>query len=347
MLKLKVKASKPYDVVIAKGILDNIANEITEVKSPCKAVIISDDNVWALYGDKVKRLLAEAGFEVGEFVFKNGEESKNMETALSITECCFENQLTRSDLMIALGGGIVGDICGFASSIYLRGIDFIQIPTTLLSAIDSSVGGKTGVNCSYGKNLIGAFHQPVKVICDPDTFNTLPCDIYTAGICEALKYGVICDKKLFDSIANKSCDIEGLIHRCLEIKAKIVEKDEFDHGERQLLNFGHTLAHSIEALSNFEISHGHAVGLGMLLMARACESKGLCEKGVSTSINDALVSYSVINESRFTEKDLALTALNDKKRKGDSITLVIPEYIGKCSLHKIKINELENFITAG
>lgn len=345
MLKLNVKTSKPYDVVIGKGLLDNIANEILEVKKPCRAIIVSDDTVWALYGERVKNQLTGAGYTVCECIFKSGESSKNMETVLSLLECCFSNQLTRSDLAIALGGGIVGDVCGFMSSVYLRGIDFVQIPTTLLSAIDSSVGGKTGVNCSHGKNLIGAFHQPVKVICDPLVFNTLPYDIYTAGICEALKYGVIRDNELFENIANNSFDTEEMIYRCVEIKANIVANDEFDHGERQLLNLGHTLAHSIEALSGYEISHGHAVGLGMLCITRACEKAGLCTPGSSKRIKKALVSYNVIDNNPYTPKELAAIALNDKKRKGDSITLVIPEYIGKCSLHKINISELEEFIT--
>ena len=345
MLKLNVKTSKPYDVIIGKGLIENIGKEITDIKKPCKCIIVSDDNVWALYGEKIKRSLINVGFEICECVFKNGEGSKNMETVLSLLECCFENQLTRSDLAIALGGGIVGDVCGFMASVYLRGIDFIQIPTTLLSAIDSSVGGKTGVNCKYGKNLIGAFRQPIKVICDTDTFNTLPDDIYTAGICEALKYGVIRDKKLFYDISDRSFNMEEMIYRCVEIKAEIVANDEFDHGERQLLNFGHTLAHSIEALSEYKISHGHAVGIGMLLMAKACEKKGLCESGASDSIKTALINYNVNDAISFTPKELSEIALKDKKRKGDGITIVIPEYIGKCSLHNIKISELEEFIT--
>lgn len=347
MKKLRVKTSRPYDVVVGSGLLDNIADEIAEIKKPGKCIIISDDNVWALYGEKLKNALTEKGYSASECVFPHGEASKTMDTVETLLECCFENQLTRSDFAIALGGGIVGDVTGFMSSIYLRGIDFIQIPTTLLAAIDSSVGGKTGVNCAHGKNLIGAFHQPVKVICDTDTFNTLPEDIYTAGICEALKYGVIRDAELFESMLDENSNIEDTVYRCIEIKAQIVENDEFDHGERQLLNFGHTLGHSIEALSKYEISHGHGVGLGMLLITKACEDKGICEKGVSDKIKNALIQFNVINECPYTPSELASVAMNDKKRKGNSITLVVPEYIGKCSLHKIKINELEEFITVG
>ncbi|MBE6573060.1 MAG: 3-dehydroquinate synthase [Ruminococcaceae bacterium] len=345
MLNLMVNTSQSYEVVIGPSLLSDIALEISKVKAPGKCIIVSDDIVWALYGESTKSSLIDAGYEVCEFIFENGEHSKNMETVLSILECCFENHLTRSDFAIALGGGIVGDITGFASSIYLRGIDFIQIPTTLLSAIDSSVGGKTGVNCFYGKNLIGAFHQPLRVICDTDTFNTLPYDIYTAGICEALKYGVIRDEKLFYDIADNSFNIEEMIYRCIEIKAEIAAKDEFDHGERQLLNFGHTLAHSIEALSDFNISHGHAVGIGMLLITKACEDKGLCKHGTSDKIRKALDEFKVINTVPYSQKELVSIAMNDKKRKGNTITLVIPEYIGKCILHKIDISELESFIT--
>ena len=288
MKSIKVRTSQPYNVIIGSKLLDNIAGEVSEIKKPGKCIIISDDIVWALYGERVKNNLINGGYTVCECVFPHGESSKTMDTVETLLQCCFENQLTRYDFAIALGGGIVGDVTGFMSSIYLRGIDFIQIPTTLLAAIDSSVGGKTGVNSSFGKNLIGAFHQPVKVICDTDTFNTLPDDIYTAGICEALKYGVIKDKDLFDKILSENTNIEDTVYRCIEIKAQIVENDEFDHGERQLLNFGHTLGHSIEALSDYEISHGHAVGLGMLLITKACENKNICENGVYDRIKDIL-----------------------------------------------------------
>lgn len=343
MNTINVKTTKPYEVRVGKGLLDNIAREIETVKKPGKCIIISDDNVFSLYGETVKTSLTEAGYTVYEAVFPHGEESKNMETALSLLTAFFEAGLTRSDFAIALGGGIVGDVCGFVSSICLRGIDFIQIPTTLLAAIDSSVGGKTGVNTDYGKNLVGAFHQPKLVICDTDTFGTLPYEIYTAGICEALKYGVIRDGELFEAIGRS--DIEDIVCRCVEIKADIVANDEFDHGERQLLNFGHTLGHSIEALSNFEISHGHAVGLGMLLISRACESKGLCETGISQEIENALKSFEIVTDIGYSYKELASFAMSDKKRKGNNITLVIPEKLGKCVLHTISTDNLEEFIS--
>ncbi len=347
MKTVKVLTSKPYEVKVGQGLLDNIAEEIAEVHKPGKCIIISDDIVWSLYGDKVKEALLKGGFTPFEAVFCHGEESKSMDTALDLLESFFKAGLTRSDFAIALGGGIVGDITGFVSSVYLRGIDFIQIPTTLLAAIDSSVGGKTGVNCSYGKNLIGAFHQPVKVICDTDTFNTLPREIYTAGICEALKYGVIRDPALFELICANKGDIVETVCRCVEIKADIVRNDEFDHGERQLLNFGHTLGHAIEALSDYDISHGHGVGIGMLLITRACETKGMCKEGTSDRIKKALESFGVQTEVGFTPTQLASLAMSDKKRKADKITIVIPKEIGKCELYTIPTDQLEEFITIG
>ncbi len=343
MKKVNVNTSRPYEVRVGQGLLKNIAREISTVKKPGKCIIVSDNNVFSLYGEAVKSSLTEAGYTVYEAVFPHGEDSKNMETALSLLTTFFEAGLTRSDFAIALGGGIVGDICGFVSSIYLRGIDFIQIPTTLLAAIDSSVGGKTGVNTDYGKNLVGAFHQPILVVCDTDTFETLPFDIYTAGICEALKYGVICDKELFDAIGK--VDIVDTVCRCVQIKADIVANDEFDHGERQLLNLGHTLGHSIEALSDFKISHGHAVGLGMLIISRACEKQGLCENGVSDKIEEALESFDINTDISYSPKELATYAMTDKKRKGDKITLVIPEKLGNCGLHTISTDKLEEFIS--
>ncbi len=343
MKNINVKTSHPYEVRVGKGLLNNIAREISDLKKTEKCIIISDDNVWALYGEKLRDDLHDAGYIVSEAIFPHGEGSKNMETVQFLLDAFFEAKLTRSDFAIALGGGIVGDVCGFVSSIYLRGIDFIQIPTTLLAAIDSSVGGKTGVNTEYGKNLVGAFHQPVRVICDTDTFETLPYDVYTAGICEALKYGVIRDGELFCAIGK--ADIEDIVCRCVQIKADIVEKDELDHGERQLLNFGHTLGHSIEALSNFEISHGHAVGLGMLIITRAAEARGLCEAGVSENIGKALKSFEIDTDIQYSYKELASHAMTDKKRKGNEITLVIPEKLGKALLHTIPTDNLEEFIS--
>ncbi len=340
---VNVNTAKPYEVVIGQGLLNNIVGEIGKVKKAGKCIIISDDNVWSLYGEKLKASLTNGGYTVSEAVFPHGEESKNMETVLSLLNAFFEAGLTRTDFAIALGGGIVGDICGFVSSMYLRGIDFIQIPTTLLAAIDSSVGGKTGVNTAYGKNLVGAFHQPIHVICDTDTFETLPAEIYTAGICEALKYGVIRDKELFYSIGNGQ--IEEIVDRCVQIKADIVANDEFDHGERQLLNFGHTFGHSIEALSDFKISHGHAVGLGMIIISRACENNGLCEKGISEEIEKSLRCFEINTDISYSPKELASYAMSDKKRKGNTITLVTPEKLGKCVLHTISTDKLEEFIS--
>ena len=344
MNTINVNTSKPYEVRVGNGLINNIAREISDLKQTTeKCMIISDDTVWSLYGEKLSNSLHDSGYIVNHATFPHGEGSKNMETVQFLLDSCFKAGLTRSDFMIALGGGIVGDVCGFVSSIYLRGIDFIQIPTTLLAAIDSSVGGKTGVNTEYGKNLVGAFHQPLRVICDTDTFDTLPYDVYTAGICEALKYGVIRDKELFDLIGNG--DIENVVCRCIEIKANIVERDEFDHGERQLLNFGHTFGHSIEALSDFKISHGHAVGLGMLLISRACENKGMCESGISAKIEKALKMFEIDTDIQYSYKELASGAMSDKKRKGDKITLVIPEKLGKCVLYTISADKLEEFIS--
>lgn len=345
MNTIQIKTSHPYEARVGQGLIKNIAREISDIKKPGKCIIVSDDVVFSLYGEAVKASLIDAGYSVYEAVFAHGEDSKNIETALSLLTAFFEAGLTRSDFAIALGGGVVGDVCGFVSSIYLRGIDFIQIPTTVLAAIDSSVGGKTGVNTDYGKNLVGAFHQPVRVICDTDTFETLPYDIYTAGICEALKYGVIRDRDLFDSIVNADTNLENVVCRCVQIKADIVEKDEFDHGERQLLNFGHTLGHSIEALSNFEISHGHAVCLGMLIISRAAEAGGLCEVGVSENIEKALKSFEIDTDIQYSYKELSSHAMTDKKRKGNEITLVIPKKLGECVLHTISTEKLEEFIS--
>ncbi len=347
MKTVRVNTATPYDVLIDSGILADASKYLSKVISPRKTVIVSDDIVYALYGETLTSALVEAGYEVSNIVFPNGEQSKNMDTVMSILNAFSVSSLTRSDFAIALGGGVVGDITGFATGIYLRGIDFVQIPTTLLAAIDSSVGGKTGVNSDFGKNLIGTFHQPKLVLCDVDTFNSLPDDIVTAGKCEALKYGVIRDEALFDAMCDADFDISELVERCVTIKRNVVEADEFDHGERQLLNFGHTLGHSIEALSNFKISHGHAVGIGMYIITKAAEVHGLCVKNTLKRLEKALFSIYNMPKINYTAEQLYKVACSDKKRKGDKITLVVPRNIGNCFLYTIELEELLNFIKGG
>lgn len=347
MKKIKINVSKPYDVLIQKEILSQTGNLISNIRNNCKVVVVSDDRVFSLYGNNVCNSLNKADFKISYFTFKNGEPSKNMSTALKITEYFSKCGLTRNDLVIALGGGVVGDLVGFASSIYLRGIPFVQVPTTLLSMIDSSIGGKTGVNSTFGKNLIGTFYQPKLVICDPNVLNTLHKNDFLDGISEAIKYGIIQDKELFLKLQSKNYDIEDIIENCISIKKSIIVNDEFDTGIRQTLNFGHTIGHAVEKLSNYQISHGRGVAIGMVAITKSVEKALLCKHNISEKITNILDIYNIDYKCDYISKDIANIVLSDKKRKTDKITLVLPQSIGQVYLKEFNINDIEDFLSLG
>ncbi len=350
MTSVKVDASHSYEILIGNGILDSLGEYASKaLRTPCRALIVTDDTVSELYMERAKSSLCAAGFDTLSFVFPHGEGSKNMQTLVSILEFAAQNRFTRSDCFVALGGGVVGDICGFAAAVYLRGIRFIQVPTTLLAAVDSSVGGKTGVDLEAGKNLAGAFHQPSLVLCDYKTLDTLSPEIFADGCAEVIKYGVINDKAFFESLANDGIkvQIERVIARCVENKRDIVEKDEFDNGCRQLLNLGHTVGHAIEVCSNLKISHGSAVAMGMVIVMRAAIAEGLCKTRELDALTSLLISVGLPTECGYGARELAEVAAADKKRKGDSLTLVVPYSIGDTRLKKIPVTQLCDFIEKG
>ncbi len=344
--KVTVKGvKKPYDIIIGKDILNIIPDKIKELTKAKTIAIITDDNVDKLYSDKVLTMLQKAGLNAIKFVFPHGENHKTMETVCEILEFLAENNVTRSDLIIALGGGIVGDVSGYAASSYLRGIAFIQIPTTFLAAIDSSVGGKTGVNLKSGKNLAGAFYQPRLVVCDIKTFDTLPKEIFKEGVAEAIKYGAICDRELFDLLSkNDNWNIQSVIEKCVSIKAEIVSEDEFDTGKRQLLNFGHTIGHAIEKTTDFEISHGIAVGIGMAMISKISDSRNWSKEDTYPKIIKCLENNGIPTNADVKDGELLSAMVKDKKITGDTINLVIPEKIGNCVLKSIKVSELKEVL---
>ena len=339
---IKVNASKEYEVVIGRGILPTLGERCLSLFGKSRAVIVTDSNVAPLWLDKAKSALEGAGIDTVEFIVPAGEDSKSKETLFELLEFAAENRITRSDFAVALGGGVTGDMTGLAASLYLRGIPFVQVPTTLLAAVDSSVGGKTAVNLAAGKNLVGAFYQPSLVLCDTDTLSTLPACEFANGMAEVIKYGVIFDKDLFDKVqgGDVKSDIEKIIARCVELKRDVVAKDEFDNGERQLLNFGHTMAHSIEKCSNFEIAHGSAVAIGMVVAAKASAKLGWSAEDCTEAIIEANKNNSLPVECDFTAKNLADAALSDKKRTGGTINFVVPEVMGRCVLKKIPVETL-------
>lgn len=354
MQKITINASKTYDVLTAPGLIQEAGALIRQalgdkVKKLC---IVTDDNVSPLYRPALKESLLNAGFDVASFVFPHGENAKCMATVSQLLEFLAQQQLTRSDALIALGGGITGDLTGFVAASYLRGIPFVQIPTTLLAAVDSSVGGKTGVNLKAGKNLAGAFWQPSLVLFDTNTIQSLSYDLLLDGAAEAIKAGVIADKDLFtyiqqaDELTNPEV-FTTLSERAIKIKQAVVEADERDLGQRQLLNFGHTIGHAIEKCSDYQISHGHAVAMGMDIVARACLKNGWSEEDCLTPIHDSLTKFRFPLECPFTATELTSAAQKDKKRMGDTITLVIPVTLGNCQLKEIPIDQLEAFIEGG
>lgn len=346
MKKLRVNVGAGYDIFIEKGLLSSCGEFIKNVTDAKKVCVISDTNVFPIYGDKVCHSIEEQGFEVLTYVFEAGEASKTTSTVISMVEFLAQNELTRGDIVVALGGGVCGDMAGFAAAIYLRGIDFVQIPTSLLAQVDSSVGGKTAVDLPQGKNLCGSFHQPVLVIIDPDTLDTLTPHFFSDGMAEAIKTGCIKSAPLFDRIEKEDAKdfIEDMIFDCVSIKAGVVERDEKEHGERALLNFGHTAGHSIEKLHNFStISHGEAVGIGMVMITAAGEANGITAAGTSDRIAAVLKKYGLLTKDENSLSDIIENMNADKKRTSDSINFTLLHSIGDSFNQKIKYEEIPKF----
>jgi 3-dehydroquinate synthase len=296
------------------------------------------DRIWS---DHVIASLEKAGFIVSKYVIPNGESSKNIENYIKILAVLSENKFSRDDTVFALGGGMIGDIAGFAASTYLRGIRFVQIPTTLLAMVDSSAGGKTAVNLASGKNQAGTFYQPDTVVCDPHFLTSLPDEIFRDGCAEVIKYGVISDSRLFDMLKGpEGLPMEEVIERSLGIKSRLVYEDEFDSDRRQLLNFGHTFGHAIEKCSCYKVSHGKAVSIGMVMAASVAKDMGLCSMDCLMKIKEKVRAFGLPSKTEVSEKELLDALLFDKKRSLGEITLVLPEKIGRCKLKKIQVRDL-------
>ena len=338
MKRVHIAAAGGYDVVIGPGLLQNCGQFIAQAAAPCRAAVITDDTVATLYGDAVLQSLGSAGFEPYIWSFPHGEAHKTMATLSAALEWLCEIQLSRADLVVALGGGVPGDLAGFASAVYCRGTRFVQLPTTLLAAVDSSVGGKTAVDLAGGKNMAGAFHQPELVLCDTDVLGKLPGELLRDGSAEMLKYGVLTDAQLFDDLRTGAWlrDIGAAVARCVDIKRDYVEGDERDSGRRQFLNLGHTFGHAVEKCSGFTLTHGQGVAIGMVMAARAARM----DPGELIS---ACKACGLPVDCEYTAQELAQAALSDKKRRGGRITLVLPERIGSCALKTIDVSELPTY----
>lgn len=349
MNTVTVKTSGRYDILIGRSILPLLGQTIQGLGKVQKITLVSDSTVFPLYGQAVTSILENAGFSVSCFIFPAGEASKCGHTYLALLNHMAENQMTRTDLIAALGGGVVGDLAGFAAATYLRGIRFIQIPTTLLAAVDSSVGGKTAIDLPAGKNLAGAFCQPALVICDLDTLDTLPREIFQDGCAEVIKYGILYDSRLFAHLEQHGLafDREAVITRCVELKRDVVEQDEFDTGLRMKLNLGHTIGHGIEACSNFTLSHGKAVAIGTAIIAGIAHSQGLCTQQTQHRIVNLFRQFGLPTTTEYPLQTLIPHILSDKKRTADSIRLILPREIGCCEMIPTPVSQLESLIKAG
>ena len=346
---IPVRVREGYNVFIGSGLLTESGRLLREALGSCRLAVVTDSNVATLYLQPLLTSLNEAGFDACSYVFPAGEAHKRMDTLSDMLEFFADQHLTRKDCVVALGGGVTGDMAGFAAGCYLRGVRYAQIPTTLLAAVDSSVGGKTAVDLSAGKNLAGLFHQPSVVICDTDTFATLSPDEFANGAAEAIKAGILDDEKLFSlfEAGDVRANIEEIVAQCVVFKARIVEADETETGIRKTLNLGHTVGHAIERCSDFSIPHGHAVGAGLAIIARAAERLGWSEVSIAQRIEAALTRNGLPITTKFSPEALAEAALSDKKRAGGTITIVVPKHIGDCQLINIPVEQLLDVFRAG
>ncbi len=343
---LTVKAEKKYKVYIGENLLKTcgkiLKTEVLIKKPPRRILTVCDSRVAPLYFDSLKKSLTDAGFEVFLFTFESGEEHKNVDTLSKIIDAAAQNRLDRHDLFAALGGGTAGDLCGLAASLYMRGVRYLQFPTTLLACIDAAIGGKTACNTTYGKNLMGSFYSPDAVIIDPVTLTSLPQEIYSQGIAEAVKYGIISDRKILKILLG-DFDNADLIYRCVKAKARFINKDFTEKGERKILNFGHTAAHAIEKVSNYQISHGQAVAAGIITAIKYSEKCGVCGKDLLRDIMPIYHKFGLCDSAGLPPCDLAAAALCDKKSCGENVDLVLIKDICRPVIVKVKKERLKDF----
>lgn len=349
MKKLTVDLGKnSYDIKIQKGLRHDLGKEIKRIFTGEKIVLITDENVDKYYGEDAVYSLSKEGFNIKKVVLKPGEKTKSFNILPELYNEFLDFKLTRSDLIITMGGGVVGDLGGFAAATYLRGIKFVQFPTSLLADVDSSVGGKVAVDLNRGKNLVGAFYHPSLVLIDSEMLDTLEDRVFFDGLSEVIKYGLIRDSKLFHTLSSLNGrkdimdHIDEIIYTCCDIKRDVVERDEKDKGERMILNFGHTLGHAIENYFNYEkYTHGEGVAIGMYEITKISEEKGLTEIGTADKIKNILVKYNLPFEVEVeieNKNEILDTISLDKKNINNVLNLIIIDKIGQCRIIKESID---------
>lgn len=331
MTRVRVAVNPPYEAAVGAGLLDRLG-ELLRPLAAGSVMVVTEENVAPLYLDRAAASLSAAGFTVRTAVLPAGEATKSVEYYVNLLERFAP--LTRSDTVLALGGGVVSDLAGFAAATYLRGIRSVNVPTTLLAMVDAAVGGKTGIDLPTGKNLVGAFCQPALVVCDPTLLTTLPPRELRSGWAEVIKTAILFDPPLFQRLKTGEAATEQVIAACLQHKSAVLSRDVYDQGERQLLNLGHTLGHAVEVCSDYRVTHGEAVAVGIAGMARAFSRD-------AAEIIALLEQFGLPTRTELSPRVLAQTALHDKKRRGDTVTLVIPERIGGCTLRSVPTNTLE------
>ena len=352
MRKLKVNLKdRSYEILIEKDLKKDFGKHIKNVFKGEKICVITDDNLNSFYGNSIKEALESEGFLVNIVSIIPGEKSKNFDTVIPIYDKLLDFNLTRSDLIVAFGGGVVGDLAGFIASTFLRGVKFIQIPTSLLAQVDSSVGGKVGIDLPKGKNLVGAFYQPSLVLIDTKILETLPDKFLNDGMGEVIKYAFIKDKGLFKMLSNFKDknelleNIDEIIYTCCDIKRQVVENDEKDTGERMILNFGHTLGHSIEVNYGFEsYTHGEGVAIGMYAITKISEDLALTKPKTAEKIKDLLVKYNLPFETykKIDNEDIKKSISSDKKNLKGSLNVILIKDIGESFIYKTDVNFFNN-----
>lgn len=357
MDRINIQASSDYDVLIGTGLIDTCGTHIRECLIRAqKALIVTDSNVAPLYLGRVRSSLEREGFSVSEYVFEAGEEKKNIDSIAGMWAVMAEEEFTRTDIVVSLGGGVATDMGGFAAATFLRGIKVVQIPTSLLAMADAALGGKTGIDLPQGKNLAGAFHQPSMVIEDTDCLSTLPPEVFTEGMAEVIKYAFIMDKDLYEVLSKIASegramslqeDIDTLtkiLISCVKDKAEVITEDEKDNGRRQILNYGHTIGHVIERNSNFTLAHGVCVAKGMGIITDACLRSGMMSADTAESIKGLIGAYGLPTGDQITAEDAVSGAMNDKKKRGDMISLILVNEIGRAEIKKMTPEELLEFL---
>ncbi len=346
MESIAVNVGRPYNVLVGEGLISRIGELVKGVLNSKRLLIVTDDIVCPLYGGIVAESLAEAGYEVEFFVVENGEKSKSASVYFDVLNYLADGGFTRTDGIVALGGGVVGDLAGFVSATYLRGIKFVQVPTTLLAQIDSSVGGKTAINLDAGKNLVGAFWQPSLVVADVLTLDTLPQKERENGLGELVKYACLTGGEVYNLLEKGiENNLERIIELCVGYKRDIVETDEREGGVRRLLNLGHTIAHGVEKLSNFTISHGRAVAIGLMAIAKAENKLGNLSESDLESLIKLYEQYELVKELPYAVEDLSEIAKVDKKADGDYVHLVTMKGIGDCKVEKKALIDLKEYFS--